>query len=176
MILLIDAGNTRIKFGWLQTSSRESEPLALPHDKLESQLPSWLLQLPAAPVRAIGVNVAGDTMAARIQALLPCPIDWIHSTPAVAGLINGYRNPFQLGPDRWLALIGLSAHAHQDPGKPLLLASFGTATTIDSLSPVKPADETSDKTEVRRFQGELILPGVGLMQQSLTYATANLAA
>ena len=175
MILLIDAGNTRIKFGWLNAQGeREPQALALAHDELESRLPQWLSAQPEAMHHAIGVNVAGDAMAQTIQALLqPSSYDihWIRSTAAAAGVVNGYRNPAQLGPDRWLALIGLAAHTRQHADSPLLLAGFGTATTIDSLGPVM---SSADGTAVRRFHGGLILPGVVLMRSSLVTGTANL--
>lgn len=185
MILLIDAGNTRIKFGWLQVPGpladaaerREPEPLALAHADLEAQLPQWLARLPAPPRKAIGVNVAGNGMAARIQALLEpwtCRIDWVRGTPAAAGVINGYRDPSQLGADRWLALIGLAAHARHLAESPLLLASFGTATTIDSLGPVQTCSDSRAEAGARRFHGGLILPGVRLMHASLASGTANL--
>jgi type III pantothenate kinase len=73
---------------------------------------------------------------------------------------NRYSRPQQLGCDRWAALIA----AWQQIGGACLVVVCGTATTIDALS---------DSGE---FLGGLILPGVALMQQSLTTATAQLNA
>jgi type III pantothenate kinase len=72
---------------------------------------------------------------------------------------NGYRNPAQLGCDRFAAAIG--AHA-LEPGKALVVATCGTATTIDALS------AEGD------FIGGMILPGLGLMASSLARNTAQL--
>lgn len=180
MILLVDAGNTRIKFGWTDPRGerRETAALALHHGALE-QLPRWLDTLPGQPRAALGVNVAGPAIAAAVEACLRergCPIDWIRSQAETLGVRNGYRDPAQLGPDRWVSLLALAQRGRQRvaipavdepgangaPGYPLMLASFGTATTIDTLGP----DQV--------FQGGLIFPGPALMRSSLAQSTANL--
>ena len=96
----------------------------------------------------------------QLQLMLPTTaIDWFASVPQLAGVRNGYRNPAQLGCDRFAAAIG--AHA-LEPGKALVVATCGTATTIDALS----ADGD--------FLGGMILPGLGLMASSLARNTAQL--
>jgi type III pantothenate kinase len=77
----------------------------------------------------------------------------------MGGVRNGYRNPAQLGCDRFAAAIG--AHAMY-PGRPLIVASCGTATVIDAI--------TADGV----FLGGMILPGLGLMAASLANNTAQL--
>ena len=76
------------------------------------------------------------------------------------GVTNGYRNPAQLGSDRWAALIGRTPSA--GCASAALVVVCGTATTIDFLS----ADGV--------FKGGVILPGVGLMLRSLHDGTAAL--
>lgn len=173
MMLLIDAGNTRIKFGWLSTGEREPAPLALHHDQLD-QLAPWLHQQPVRPTSAIGVNVAGAAIAAEIEAVLAshgCAIVWISSAPHALGVRNAYDDPAQLGPDRWVALLGLASASTSNYAplqiQALVLASFGTATTIDTLSP-------AHGPGLRTFQGGLIFPGPALMRSSLAQGTANL--
>jgi len=73
---------------------------------------------------------------------------------------NSYEDPGRLGSDRWAALIA----AWQRYGSACLVVNCGTATTVDAIS---------DKGE---FLGGLILPGITLMQQSLTHNTAQLQA
>ena len=170
MVILIDAGNTRIKFGWVRpaTGEREAAALALRHSDLD-QLSDWLLQLHAAPSAAVGVNVAGAAVAGAIQAILAehsCSLSWVTSQHTSLGVKNAYDNPQQLGPDRWVSMLGLAEFAKDRQDNSFILASFGTATTIDTLSPA--ADG------VRTFQGGLILPGPALMRSSLANGTANL--
>lgn len=194
--LLVDAGNTRVKFGWMRSGSprREADILALPHDALKDAGP-WLASLPGSPQAAVGVSVARAHVVAQIEELLltQCGVSlrWLRSGPSAAGVENLYEQPEQLGNDRWVALLGLSQHARSAA----MLASFGTATTIDTLGPCrlavdcKPAssatDEAPDKARLqgaedssllalRAFEGGLILPGPELMRQSLALGTAGL--
>lgn len=191
IILLVDAGNTRVKFGWIDPAGRRREPaaLALHHGALAS-LPRWLAALPRQPRLALGVNVAGTAVAEAIAAQLDergCIVEWVSSHGEALGVRNGYRDPGQLGPDRWVSLLALARlgataastpasastptsapasadHARNGDGArpPLILASFGTATTIDTLGP--------DLV----FRGGLIFPGPALMRSSLARGTANL--
>jgi len=168
MMLLIDAGNSRIKLGWLDRErlAREPEPLAVGHDQLPA-VQVWLQGLPRPPTAAMGANVAGASIAARVQDALGLPVRWVRASACAGGVRNGYTTPEQLGVDRWLALIGLAARAAHDPDTPLMLANYGTATTIDTLSP-------QGGDGVRGFIGGLILPGVHLMRSALARHTAQL--
>ncbi|EAY63566.1 Bvg accessory factor [Burkholderia cenocepacia PC184] len=90
---------------------------------------------------------------------LGLPRTTIRARPAQCGVTNGYTTPEQLGSDRWAGLIG--AHA-AFPGEHLLIATFGTATTLEALR----ADG--------RFTGGLIAPGWALMMRALGTHTAQL--
>ncbi|TSH94229.1 type III pantothenate kinase [Verticiella sediminum] len=169
MTLLIDAGNTRVKLGWRDAQGRrEPRATAIARDTLGLALPGWLAALAPRVRGALGVNAAGAACAAQIDACLAeaglAPVRWERARAHCAGLANQYRDPERLGADRWAALLGLAAGAASRPyrGMVRVLATFGTATTIDTLTP----DE--------RFEGGLILPGVDLMLQSLAKGTADL--
>jgi len=168
MIVLLDVGNSRLKLGWYHPSlGREAAVHAIalnPLAQLPERLRKWLATLPMQPRAALGVNVAGRVVADMLKEVFQassCNLSW--NTPAAKQLDveNGYDKPEQLGADRWATLLGLAGHFHH-PHPPLVLATFGTATTIDTLSPDK------------RFEGGLILPGPALMRQSLAQGTANL--
>ena len=159
MLLLIDAGNTRIKWalvaadgaagGWLASG-------AVTHAQLDTLAAQWAK---LAISEALLSNVAGSVIGMRLRAMLPvAPRDFV-SLPQLAGLRNGYRAPSQLGCDRFAAAIG--AHALV-PGQALIVANCGTATTIDAI--------TADGV----FLGGMILPGLGLMASSLARNTAQL--
>lgn len=173
MIVLIDAGNTLVKFGWLdmRTGQREQQPLALSHHDLRP-LDDWLDQFTQGPTSAIGINVANPGLTPQLELALQrhgCPIRWVTSLQPVPGLHNGYKPASQLGADRWVALAGLAHHARQDTSvsahQPLLLATFGTATTIDTLAPGTPT---------RTFCGGMIFPGPAMMRTALAAGTAQL--
>jgi type III pantothenate kinase len=179
MIILLDVGNTRIKVGWThrETAQREPVPFAVCHADI-GQLSQWLHALPSPVHAAWGVNVAGEIAALAVRDLVlehtGKAVQWISSRPCAGQVHNKYQVPAQLGADRWVSMVGLAQRASQerfsaaaDASTPLMLASFGTATTIDTLGPATPAGH-------RDFEGGLILPGPQLMRTSLSAGTANL--
>lgn len=154
MILCLDAGNSRLKWGLWDGAAWHAHG-ATAHDDAPT------LSLPASPRRILACNVAGSDAAAHIEALavsLCAPLVWFRSTAAAAGVRNGYDRPTQLGADRWAALIG----AHGLHAGPALVVMAGTATTIDVLD------------AAGSFLGGLILPGLDLMRRALAQNTANL--
>ena len=158
MILLIDAGNTRIKWALMRDGTWLAEGV-LAH----GEIPELAARLHAFPGvrRVLGANVAGPRIAADLADALgeamPSP-QWLQATELCCGVRNGYTLPAQLGPDRWAALIG----ARRLHGGACLVVSAGTATTVDLLD------------AQGRFQGGLILPGEELMRRSLARDTAGL--
>ena len=157
MIVCIDSGNTRIKWGvhaagqWLAQGAVLHAELA----DLAGQLRHW------QPKSVLLANVAGPTVAAGIHQALRVwkpLISEVNAGAAYGDVSNGYENPERLGVDRWCALLG----ARGLTAKPCLVVMAGTATTIDTL------DGTG------RFLGGLILPGVDLMRRSLASDTAAL--
>ena len=120
-------------------------------------------------------NVAAADVEAAVRDAIRSSLPRIpvHTVAAVAqrcGVVNGYADPGRLGPDRWLAMIG----AHRlCPGRPVLVCSFGTATTIDLLEPS--TDGAARTSEIgHTFVGGLILPGYTTMRDALGSRTARL--
>ncbi len=90
-------------------------------------------------------------------------------------LINGYRNPAQLGADRWHCLLGAGAAMNlQGVAKSLVVVNAGTATTVDCVDAEE--DTTARTRFVGKFIGGVIAPGVRLMLESLALRTAGLPA
>jgi type III pantothenate kinase len=156
MILCIDCGNTRLKWGLLNAKGEWHARGALPLVQLDI-LRAALIDQPE-PTRAVGCNVAGAANAGRIAAQLNVAPEWVVPQRAQCGVKNGYRKPAQLGADRWASLI--AARSLHDGA--CLVVNAGTATTIDLLE----ADG--------HFRGGLILPGLNLMRAALAHNTADL--
>jgi type III pantothenate kinase len=179
--LLIDAGNTRIKWAitaedatagvWLAMGSASHADLrddASAAGLVAAAIAASCVAAGGAPIAHVLIaNVAGQAvrdllttaLAEPSLAIAPDTIEWFASIPERAGVRNAYRNPYQLGCDRFAAAIGAHALA---PGKAIVVANCGTATTIDAI--------TADGT----FLGGMILPGLGLMASSLARNTAQL--
>lgn len=162
MLLCLDCGNTRLKWGMFDDDSPEQHWLAqgaLPLAEI-SELPRAIAALPH-PTRMIACNVASNEAHAALEKnaqVIGAPLVWSESCAKQCGVINGYDQPAQLGADRWAALIG----ARQLHSGACLVVNSGTATTADVLD----ADGV--------FYGGIILPGVDLMRASLAHHTARL--
>ena len=156
--LLIDAGNTRIKWG-VHDGRTYVASGAVDTAKAAMLARTWPADLVAKA--AVASNVAGASVQAEIGracASRGLSLEVITSVPEQLGVTNGYREPGQLGTDRWAALI--AAH-RAGPGHKLVV-NAGTALTIDAL------------TVDGRFLGGLIVPGPALMRRSLDRGTAGL--
>lgn len=158
MFLLIDAGNTRIKWGIAEHGQWLAQGAVL-HGQLD-RLRELSSTYPDVR-RIFGANVAGADVGRRIGELLR-PLasrpEWLQASAQCCGVRNLYDAPAQLGADRWAALVGARAiHSAS-----CLVVNAGTATTVDLLD----AEGC--------FQGGLILPGEALMRQSLYRNTAQL--
>jgi len=158
MILCVDSGNSRIKWG-LHDGAAWRETAAVDH--AESAKMAELPQRFPIPACVMMSNVAGEGARLAItQALAPwLPVlQEVQSSGAAGGVTNLYENPVLLGVDRWCALIG----ARVMTAKPCVVVMAGTATTVDTLD------------GAGRFLGGLILPGLDLMHRSLARDTAAL--
>lgn len=156
MILCLDAGNTRLKWGL-----REGRAWRVQGACALDDIGGIAALLPAVSEDILACNVAGDAVAQRIEDIVApfgVPLAWFRSSASCCGVLNGYDNPAQLGADRWAALVGARGLHEGDA----LVVMAGTATTIDVLA----ADG--------RFRGGLILPGLELMQKALARNTAGL--
>jgi type III pantothenate kinase len=156
MRLLVDAGNTRIK--WALTRGDEWLRSGVLPTARAAELSAQFAETPF--VREVWVsNVAGEAVARALrEAVAADAWHFVAACERQCGVRNGYEQSAQLGSDRWAALIA----AWHLVGARCLVVSCGTATTVDALS---------DEGE---FLGGLILPGIELMQRSLCGATAQL--
>jgi type III pantothenate kinase len=158
VIIAIDAGNTRIKWGvhdgaaWYALGTLPTGDVA--------QLGETCARWPDA-ARIVACNVAGPAVEASIEAALArrhWPPRWLRSGAEACGVRNAYEPPESLGADRWAALIGARGRV----ASACLVVCAGTATTVDCL----------DATGI--FRGGLILPGFDLMRAALARNTAQL--
>ena len=157
-ILAIDAGNTRVKWGWAE-DGRWTRFSWVPTAEAKN-LAEALATMPA-PDRVVVSNVAGGTVGEEIRSALarfPQEPIWVKGAAEQCGVRSGYNDPAQLGSDRWAALIG-AWHLFRGP---CVVVNAGTTMTVDALS--------GDAL----FLGGFIVPGMELMRASLAHNTAQL--
>ena len=152
MILLLDVGNTRVKWAWFE--NLEIAPAgAVAHDTNHR---SWQAEIEAdghRPTRIVVANVAGPGFAAALTLWsrdhYGVEPEFIVAAAQLLGVRNAYLRPGTLGVDRWLGLIAAWRRA---PSAALIVNS-GTALTVDAL------DGNG------RHRGGLIVPGVQMMTE-----------
>ncbi len=156
MILLVDAGNTRIKWGVRQAGAWLARG-ACPTLAVASLREEWA----AYPVRrALLCCVADAATRAALGELLALHVEqlaWLTAAPDAHGMHNGYQPPESLGADRYAALVAAARRGLGD----CVVVSVGTALTADAL--------TADG----RFLGGAIAPGPDLMLAALRQGTAG---
>jgi len=162
MNLVIDAGNSRVKWGWhdgsqwanvatvslieFAAANHDINPFAATHED---------------PERIVISNVAGEgahQLVVNWTSIFEATPLWLRGEPARCGVRSRYDDPGQLGPDRWAALIAARALHDGD----CVVVNAGTATTVDMLS------------AEGEFLGGVILPGVDLMRFVLHEHTGKL--
>lgn len=158
MMLLLDIGNTRVKWArWQDGSLSVGEPAAY-RGHLPDLVWSALWGAQPAPRRVVVASVAGAEVNASLAAW--CRARWgtfpefVSATAEACGIRSGYRSPAQLGVDRWLALIG-AHHLPEFAAQNLCVVGCGTALTVDVLS-----------ADGEHFGG-WIAPGLALMRRQL---------
>ncbi|WEN15010.1 type III pantothenate kinase [Rhodanobacter sp. AS-Z3] len=163
MRLLLDLGNTRLKWAWQTASDGWLKQGALDwRENLEPALEAGWAELPR-PLQVIAASVVDATREGQVTALalrlFGLPVIWMRTPAQACGVRNAYAEPQRLGVDRFLVMVAARAASHL----PCVLVGVGTALTLDALA----ADG--------QHLGGLIAPGPQLMQQSLFDATARIS-
>jgi type III pantothenate kinase len=158
-VLLVDVGNSRIK--WARYSGgRLGRSQAAVHS-------GWSLQdyrrRLFAPGKTLGGAVISSVAGSTVERLIAVaarragvPVEFV-KVPRRAGAVKvGYLEPWRLGVDRFVAVVGAQALF---PHLPLCVAGIGTAMTIDLIG----ADGC--------HHGGVIIPGPALMVETLLERT-----
>lgn len=154
--LLLDAGNTRLKWAVVEAGQWQAQGSA--HYGDLSAL-TRVLERQAVCYVASVVRVQHEEQIAALLAPWSISPTWLSTETQFADVINTYMHPQQLGVDRWMGLIA----ARQRSQAATLVVSAGTAMTVDALLPDG------------EFLGGLIVPGLAMMQRALQQGTAQVA-
>ena len=159
MKIFIELGNTCLKLATL-VSDRYQFVGLIKHHNDENQIMDLLTNegledvsnVYVCSVASAGLNA---TLTQCIQQTFQVYPAFLTTQPESCGIVCGYDSFQNLGVDRWMAIVGGCAHSSQ----PTIIVDAGTALTIDMVI---------DK----QHQGGFIVPGLGLMKQSLIDHTA----
>lgn len=161
--LLVDIGNTRLKWGLAQ-NGEISGGCPLGHDQTgQQELVDHWRKIPIPDrlaISCVGSKEPLERVCSAAVALWPkVSIILARSEAYAFGVSNAYPVPEKLGVDRWMALIAARRHY---PG-PACIIDCGTAITIDLID------------AEGRHEGGLISPGLALMKKSLADGTDALS-
>ncbi|MEE9492366.1 MAG: type III pantothenate kinase [Gammaproteobacteria bacterium] len=163
MNLLLDIGNSRIKWALQRDEGLEVKEPLLRNDKAFKDIarPAW--KDLESPVRVIISSVAGETFDKSIRTWIKrrwkMYPDFLRSESDCCGVSNAYQEPEYLGSDRWAALIATHSLYHS----PAIIIDCGTALTIDAID------------AEGQHKGGLIIPGLDMMVNALKTGAADLS-
>jgi type III pantothenate kinase len=156
MKLLVDLGNSRIKWAWHEQGLLLSPASAPATDGLPGDMAG---RRPDAIVLASVASVeATASLRDALEQRHGVAVRAVGTGRSSHGVTNGYVEPAQLGVDRWLAMI--AGYVRYRSG--LCIVSAGTAVTVDAVA----ADG--------RHLGGFIVPGLALMREALLRETGRI--
>lgn len=155
--LLVDMGNSRLKWAWLTDGELSMEAAAYGGADLSSLLDRlWGDRECPRAVWISSVGGQGGRLIDWVTRHWGCEIQLAASEAVFGDLSNGYLQPERLGVDRWLALVGARAAL---PRRSVCVLDLGTAVTLDIV------DASGEHL------GGYIMPGLSLMRDSLQSRT-----
>jgi type III pantothenate kinase len=161
MTVLVDIGNTRIKWATLADGGLVRHGSAVHRDALDESVAKLAAELPPRP-RIIASNVAGAPLAERLAALVAtrpgATLELVATSAERFGVRCGYAEPSRLGIDRWVAVL---AAYHAARGAACAIDA-GTAVTFDAVD--------ASGTHL----GGLIFPSARLIATTLDRNTSNI--
>lgn len=165
MHLLIDIGNSQIKWGLHQKNSvHEIGRTAYSGADLPELFSAHWGNLPQ-PNRVIVANVASEnfvkTLDAWVKKHWQIQTEYLVTNSYDHGVYNSYADHTKLGIDRWMAMIA-AWHRLRHHKNAICVIDCGTATTIDGLS------------VTGEHLGGIIFPGHIMMQDMLTQNTVGI--
>lgn len=159
MHLLIDLGNSRLKWAQYAPDLWNTGAARLDAEKNSRSLFDKAWEKIAKPQRVVVCSVSSqerlNALEQWVRARWSVTAHVVHPQAEHLGVKNRYRNPQQLGADRWAALIGARGLTVQAA----CVVDAGTAVTVEALS------------AGGEFLGGAIFPGLHLLRDSLTRGT-----
>ena len=157
--LLVDIGNTRVKWATLR-GGQQGRMHAEAHEGSGLALRALVRSAPRDVGRVVVVSVVDEALSHVLDAAarrrFGVTPEYVRSSARAHGVMNGYRESWRLGADRWVSTVGAHALAS---GRTAVVANVGTALTIDAVS------------ASGRHRGGAIIPGPATMVESLLNGT-----
>ena len=162
MILLVDSGNTRLK--WRLERQKSAEVLVQGVGLLSDVDPLQALCLPkgervvSVAISTVASEQRQHNLVAALESRFSVPVTCYWSEHERGGLINGYQQPSKMGADRWHGMYA----AWQRWRQGFAVVDAGSAVTVDYVA------------AGGHHLGGYILPGLQMMLRSLSSDAARI--
>lgn len=162
MIILMDAGNSRIKWASLEGKKLESRGAVTRTNAPTRDFSTAGWDDIDTPEAVFVASVAGDkfdkTLSNWVKRKWKLDAQFIRTRDKGYGVNNAYADTKKLGVDRWLTLVA----AHESYPGPVCVVDCGTAITLDAM------------TAKGDHEGGLIIPGLSMMQECIRDRASNI--
>jgi len=160
--LLLDVGNSRIKWGVLDKGEIRRTGHISQERVRENGLQVLTTRLPRRVDEVFVSNVAGTSYATRLSGVVgmhcDCDVRFARVEKRGWGVRNSYTQPRRMGVDRWVAMVAAWAEIQGS----CLVVDVGTAVTLDAI------DDSG------AHLGGQIIPGVAAMANALASTTSDI--
>ena len=161
-MLLLDIGNTRIKWGIFDNHNILINGAVNLRESQQDNFLSLYQSFPSGIEKAVASSVLDPDISFKLnktfKSFFGFKIEFIEPSENSHNVLNGYDEPQSLGVDRWVAMIA----ARTEFKKNVMIIDMGTAITIDLVD------------KYGTHQGGKILPGFKLMSETLNKNTNNI--
>lgn len=158
--LLIDIGNTRIKYAWCDHLGKLSPVFVLDNHRHANELIQQSATVTAASVNNIDMTKRFETLAKQLKV----PYIEITTQPEYQGITCPYEHPNKLGVDRWLCALAIAVQQRCGECAPAVaVIDFGTAANCEFMV-------------AGEYLGGWIAPGFELMRNALVAGTTKVSA
>lgn len=159
MRLLIDAGNTRIKWRLVDGAKTVDQGVSLLVDDAPlSALAGRVDRVERVAISVVAAEQQRERLAQLVADLTPAPVIYHWAEAERGGLRSAYSDPSKMGADRWHAMYG-AWHAHKQG---VAVVDAGSAVTVDYVD------------DAGQHLGGFILPGLQMMFRSLKTDAARI--
>ena len=161
-VLELDSGNTRLKWRVLDNGQVVARGDIANTENWSAgfrRFSQALSKVEQARASVVSGSYRAESLSFMVKQYWAVNLDIVKIRPQWRGLVLDYDNPMKLGVDRWLAMLAACEQIKQGTR---IVVDSGTALTIDLVN------------GSGQHLGGYIVPGQGLMKDSLLVNTANL--
>jgi len=158
MILLVDSGNSRVKWRLVNGAGENMSGAGLIDEPgLFADLSEFGADIDSIEVSAVGSEQSCQRLSAALDEACSAPVYFHWAEKRCSGLVNSYGDTARMGADRWHAMVAGWQHCHSG----FAVIDAGSAVTVDYVA------------INGRHIGGYILPGMNMLRRSLRLDVAR---